>query len=310
MKQQWKIILAFAVIYIVWGTTYLAILFAIKDIPPLLLSAMRFFTAGIVLYLFCVAKRERRPNLASLVKNMIGGTLMLAGGTMSVAWAEQYLTSGVAAIIVTAVPFWFVILDYKQWNSNFSNKILIAGLITGFVGVALLIGAGTADYHGAVRTAGRMTGVIVLLAGGIAWTSGSLYAKHAPTGNSILMNSAIQLLFAGLVCLCASVIAGETRHFSWSHVHTGAWLSFAYLTLFGSILTYICYLWLLKVRPAVQVSSYVYINPIVAMILGAMIGKEAISMFQICSLAIILGGVLLINLPKYYVARARRLSVV
>ncbi len=129
MIQKWKIILAFAVIYLVWGTTYLAILFAIKDIPPFLMSGMRFLFAGIILYFFCLVKKEQQPNFLSFSKNVFRGILMLVGGTVSVTWAEQYLPSSTAAIIVTSVPFWFVILDRKQWKFYFSNKVLIIGLL-------------------------------------------------------------------------------------------------------------------------------------------------------------------------------------
>src|ERR1700745_3860462 len=125
MKRNWKIIAAFAVIYFVWGTTYLAILFAIKDIPPLLMSSMRFLLAGIVLYTFCLIKNERHPDYASFLKIMFRGILMLVGGTVSVTWAEQYLPSSTTAIIVTSVPFWFILLDKKHWPHFFSNKILI-----------------------------------------------------------------------------------------------------------------------------------------------------------------------------------------
>src|ERR1044072_5005503 len=138
MKQNWKCIVAFAVVYFVWGTTYLAILFAIKDIPPFLMSAMRFLLAGIVLYIFCLAKNERHPDYTSFLKIMFRGILMLVGGTVSVTWVEQYLPSGTTAIIVTSVPFWFVLLDRKQWSNYFSNKILIIGLIVGFIGVGFL----------------------------------------------------------------------------------------------------------------------------------------------------------------------------
>jgi len=309
MKQTWKIILAFAVIYFVWGTTYLAILFAIKDIPPLLMSALRFLLAGIILYVFCLSKKERQPDFSSLIKNTICGVLMLVGGTVSVTWVEQYLPSSTTAIIVTSVPFWFILLDRKHWSVNFSNRGLIPGLIIGFVGVMLLINSNHSESSSAIGSAKRILAIFVLLAGGIAWTSGSLISKYKPTGNSILMNSAVQLMVAGLFCLAFSIFSGESKNFSFRQVHISAWLSFGYLATFGSILTYICYLWLLKVRPAAQVSSYVYVNPVVAILFGALIGKESITWPHILSLAIILSGVLLINLPKYKIVRPKKIKL-
>src|SRR6266487_5378645 len=310
MIQKWKIILAFAVIYLVWGTTYLAILFAIKDIPPFLMSGMRFLFAGIILYFFCLVKKEQQPNFLSFSKNVFRGILMLVGGTLSVTWAEQYLPSITAAIIVTSFPFWFVILDLKQWKFYFSNKVLIIGLLIGFAGVLLLMNVGSDVSSGTTSFGKRITGIFVIIAGGIAWTGGSLISKYRTTGNSLLMNTAIQLLVAGLFCLCISIFSGEATHFSFPQVHGNAWMAFGYLATFGSILTYMCYLWLLKVRPAAQVSSYVYVNPVVAIILGAIIGKESITFLQIVSLAIILLGVLLINLPKYRTSGAKQLSVI
>jgi drug/metabolite transporter (DMT)-like permease len=309
MKQNWKIIIAFAVIYFVWGTTYLAILFAIKDIPPLLMSAMRFLLAGIVLYIFCLAKNERHPDYNAFLKIMFRGILMLVGGTVSVTWAEQYLPSSTTAIIVTSVPFWFVLLDRKQWSNYFSNKILILGLIIGFVGVALLTNfnhAGSLDpAHGARRT----TAALVLIAGGIAWTSGSLISKYKPTGHSLLITTAIQLIVSGFFCLFLGIFTGESDHFYFPQVRQSAWLGFLYLAVFGSIVTYICYLWLLKVRPAAQVSSYVYVNPVVAILLGGLIGKESVTWLHILSLAVILFGVLLINLPKYKITKPKKIDL-
>ena len=264
MKQNWKVIVAFAVIYLVWGTTYLAILFAIKDIPPLLMSAMRFLLAGIVLYIFCLVKNERHPDYISFLKIMFRGILMLAGGTVSVAWAEQYLPSSTTAIIVTSVPFWFILLDRKQWAYYFSNKILIIGLIIGFIGVALLTNFNHTGSLDPIHAVKRTSAILVVIAGGVAWTSGSLISKYKPTGHSLLMITAIKLIVSGFFCLFISIFSGESDHFYFPQVHRNAWLGFLYLAVFGSILTYICYLWLLKVRPAAQVSSYVYINPVVA----------------------------------------------
>jgi len=309
MKQGLKVILAFAVIYIVWGTTYLAILFAIADIPPLLMSSMRFLLAGIVLYIFCLVRNERHPDYTSFLKVMFRGILMLVGGTVSVTWAEQYLQSSTTAIIVTSVPFWFILLDKKHWPHYFSNKILILGLMIGFVGVALLTNFSHSATPDPVHATNRIIAILVLIVGGIAWTSGSLVSKYKPTGHSLLMTTAIQLIVSGFFCLFIGIFTGESDHFYFPQVHRSAWLGFLYLAVFGSILTYICYLWLLKVRPAAQVSSYVYVNPIVAILLGGLIGKESITWLHILSLAVILVGVLMINLPKYKLLRPKKIKL-
>jgi drug/metabolite transporter (DMT)-like permease len=228
---------------------------------------------------------------------------MLFGGTVSVAWGEQYLPSSLAAIIVTALPFWFVVLDKKQWPFYFSNKLIILGLLIGFAGVAVLVGFDKPEHPFA--TAGRGKQVLAILgivAGGIAWSGGSLVSKYKPTGNSVLMNAAMQLVIAGVFTLLVSGIVGEWRAFSFEQVRISSWMAVLYLVTFGSLVTYLCYLWLLKVRPAAQVSTYVYINPVVAVILGALFMNEQITWVQVLSLVIILGGVLIVNRVRFKAA--------
>ena len=297
MKFQWKIILAFSAIYIIWGSTYLAILLVIKDIPPLLMSGFRFLVAGIILYSWCAWKKEKMPGYSSFVKNSVCGILMLFGGTVAVAWSEQYIPSGLAAVIVTTVPFWFILLDKKEWSFYFSNKMIIPGLLLGFAGVVLLLGF---DTHLTANAGNNKTtlGIIVIIAGGIAWTAGSLFSKYKPAGNSLLMNAAVQLIVTGLFSFIVSFFSGEFRNFTFSTVQTNAWLALLYLIVAGSLVAYLCYLWLLKVRTAAQVSSYVYVNPVVAVLLGAIFANEKITSVQVFALLIILSGVLLVNISK------------
>ena len=299
MKFHWKIGLAFLAIYIIWGSTYLAILFVIEDIPPLLMSGLRFLAAGIILFGWCYWKGEKLPGYSSFIKNAVCGILMLVGGTGAVAWSEQYLPSGLAAVIVTTVPFWFILLDKKKWLFYFSNKMIILGLLLGFAGVLLLVGFDTHLSNGTADNSKRVLGVVVIIAGGIAWATGSLFSKYRPTGNSVLVNAAVQLMIAGLFSFAVSICSGESRNFNFTRVETNAWLAFTYLIVAGSLVTYLCYLWLLKVRPAAQVSSYVYVNPVVAVLLGAIVAGETISSVQILALMIILSGVLLVNIPTY-----------
>ena len=297
-RVSWGVFFAFAAIYIIWGSTYLVILFAIKTMPPVFMSAIRFMAAGLVLYLYAMCKGERQPDFTSFIKNALCGILLLFGGTVAVAWAEQYIASSVTAIIVTSVPFWFVLLDKRQWSWYFSNKQIISGLLIGFTGVLLLLSFKNHGLPG-VSSSQQLAGIAIIIAGGIAWTAGSLFSKYYPARNSLLMNGAIQLLVAGFFSLMVSVFTGESRHFSFVQVQTESWLALLYLTVMGSLLAYLCYLWLLKVKPAAQVSSYVYVNPIVAVLLGAVFAGENISHVQVLALAVILCGVLLVNLPRY-----------
>ena len=308
MKFQWKIILAFAAIYIIWGSTYLAILFVIADIPPLFMSGIRFLAAGIILYGWCLWKREKLPGYSSFIKNSVCGILMLFGGMGAVAWSEQYIPSGLAAVIVTTVPFWFVLLDKKKWPFYFSNKLILPGLLLGFAGVLLLVGFDTHLFPANADNSKTVLGISVIIAGGVAWTAGSLFSKYKPTGNSVLMNAAVQLVVAGFFSFIISVFSGEALDFNLAAVKTSAWLALIYLIIPGSLIAYLCYLWLLNVRPAAQVSSYVYVNPLVAVLLGPIFVGEKITSVQILSLIIILSGVLLVNMPKYKTTNKSQLS--
>lgn len=294
-----KVILAFAAVYIVWGSTYIAILIGLKSMPPFILSAIRFLIAGILLLAYSLYKGDKLPDLVSLGKNAVCGILLLFGGTVSVAWSEQYLPSSIAAIIVTAVPFWFIVLDKKQWSYYLSNKIILLGLLIGFIGVAVLVVFNHTPHPYHVDSSKQVWGALALLAGGIGWTLGSLYSKYKPPMTTVLMNAALQLSIAGLFTLLVSIVTGEWSGFHLNNVSSAAWTSVIYLALFGSLVTYLAYLWLLKVRPPAQVSTYVYVNPIVALILGAIVAHEKITGLQVLALAIILSGVLLVNLARF-----------
>ena len=298
-REKWTIILAFAAIYIVWGSTYLAILIGLNDIPPFLMSAIRFLLAGVILHIWCQLKAESLPSREVIVKNSIAGILMLVGGTVSVAWAEQYLSSSMAAIIVTILPFWFVVLDSRQWKFYFRNKSILTGLFLGFAGVCLLLGFGSKEWLLHQTYSSQLQGIIVILLGGVAWTLGSLYSKYQPVKTSLLVNGYIQLLSSGIFCLMISGVIGEWQRFSVVDTSTSSWLALIYLAVMGSLVAYLSYLYLLKKRSPAEVSTYVYINPVIAVLLGSMMANESISLLKMAALFIILAGVLLVNLPKY-----------
>lgn len=298
-KNTWQIALAFAAVYIVWGSTYIAILIGLKGFPPFFLSGFRFLAAGIALSIWCVLRKERMPAVANIRTNALLGAFMLTGGTVSVTWAEQYLPSSIAAIIVTTVPLWFVVFDRKQWHFYFSNKMIVAGLVLGFVGVLILIGTTRSNTSATSSPGLRLVAMLSILFGGIAWTLGSLHAKYKPSGNSVWVKGAIQLTGAGLFCFAVSLVSGEAVQLSLKDVPSQAWMAVIYLAVMGSLVTYVSYLFLLKVRPPAQVSTYVYVNPVVAVLLGALLVNERITAWQVVALTIILLGVLLVNLPKY-----------
>ncbi|MGZ3923593.1 MAG: EamA family transporter, partial [Flavisolibacter sp.] len=206
------VLAAFAAVYIIWGSTYLAIVFAIKTIPPFFMAGTRFLIAGILLLTWALVKGEQIPDTRSIFKISLGGILMLALGNALLGWVEQYLPSGLAAILVATVPLWFVILDKRQWNYYFSNKQIVFGLIIGFAGVILLFaGKGSADLFNSKM---KIISLVVLLFGTIGWTIGSLYSKYQKINGSTLMKVAIQMLAASIVIFIGGFAFKEQKDFA------------------------------------------------------------------------------------------------
>ncbi|MBS1523403.1 MAG: EamA family transporter [Bacteroidetes bacterium] len=302
------VIIAFATVYVVWGSTYFFIQMAIHGIPPLLMGAMRFFTAGSLILIWCAIKGEKLFNRSSIVTTAITGILLLCGGNGAVIWVEQKLPSAMVAILVSAAPIWFVLLDKQNWGANFKSKSTIAGLIVGFAGVILLFGEQLDTIFAGGSVASKLPGMLLLILGSISWSSGSLYAKHHPAEGSGAVNVAWQMIIAGLLFLPGSWLNHEFDHLNLSGVPIKAWAALSYLIIFGSIAAYSAYVWLLQVRPATQVSTYAYVNPVIAVILGMFFAGEHISLLQITGLIIILGSVLLINLSKYRKAKTESVT--
>lgn len=288
---------AFAAIYLIWGSTYFAIWVGLKTLPPFLLSGLRFGLAGAVLLGWRLASGER-PALRDLVFHALIGTVMLGLGTGAVVWSEQYISSGLAAIVVASMPFWFVALNRRQWSVNFANWVIPAGVAIGFLGILMLFGAKNA-LPGAASSTTQTLAMLVLIGGCISWAGGSLTLKYRPTPTSPLLNAGTQMLGAGIFSLLVSGFAGEWSGFSFASVSLESWLGLAYLIAFGSWLGYLSYVWLLGIRSPVQVGTYAYVNPVVAVFLGWVFAGEPFEARQVLALAVILSGVLLINLPKY-----------
>jgi drug/metabolite transporter (DMT)-like permease len=299
VPSKLMVVLAFAVVYIVWGSTYFFIRVAIDDFPPFLMVAIRFVVAGLIMFGWCALRKEKLFNRKDIMASVISGILMLVLGTGAVVWSEQYLASSLVAILVSAGPLWFVTLDKRNWSINFSSRNIIIGLVIGFIGVIVLFSENVVH---AFSGAGSMLQIIsmgLLVIGAASWAAGSLYSKYKTTHSSNAVNTSWQMLSAGLIFTIMSFGAGETKGFSFTTPSATAWMAVIYLIVFGSIIGYSAYVWLLSVRPATQVSTHAYVNPIVAVLLGVLFAGEQLSFVQIAGLGIILFSVLLINLNKY-----------
>ena len=298
---QGLVIAAFAALYIIWGSTYLAILLAIKDIPPFLMAGARFIIAGTMLYGWCRYKGQPTPDARSLAKISLTGVLLLFVGNTGLVFAEQYLPTGLAAIIIATVPLWFVILDKRQWKFHFANKQILLGLLIGFAGiVSLFAGKGHVSFQADKM---KLISFFVLIIGSISWAIGSLYAKYKPSNGSTGMKAAIQMLAAGILSLITGIASGETQHFSWGHIGAPSILALVYLITFGSLVGYMSFVWLLSVRPPSLVGTYAYVNPVVAVFLGWLIINEPITWHQVLALVIILAGVIIVNFSKERIAK-------
>jgi len=287
---------AFATVYLVWGSTYFFIQKAIADFPPFLMGALRFSAAGILMAGWCLYKGEKLWNVALLKVALVTGFLLLFIGNGAVIWAEKTVPSSLAAILVSAAPIWFVLLDKPKWQANLTNKKIILGLLIGFAGVLLLFSQQLRDLFSGKASA-ELAGLGIIIIGSISWAGGSLYSKYNSVG-STLVNTTWQMLTAGLVFLIVSSVSGEWKGFDFGAVSNNGWFSILYLILFGSIAAYSAYVWLLEVRPATQVSTYAYVNPVVAVLLGVLFANESLHLMQIIGLAVILFSVLLINQSK------------
>ena len=290
------VIAAFAAIYIIWGSTYLGILLAIETIPPLFMVGTRFLVAGSLLLGWSLMKGEKLPAGKDLLKISLSGILMLFIGNGAVTWVEQYLPSGLVAIIVATVPLWFIILDKRQWRFYFSNVQIIVGLLIGFAGVILLFAGKAAGDLFTDRM--KFIGLLILIGGTISWTIGTLFSKYSKMKGSTTMKVAIQMLVSGLLFFPFAFAFGEHRGFSFGDISFRSGLALIYLITMGSIVAYLAYMWLLSVKPASLVGTYAYVNPVVAVFLGWMVAGETISIQQAIGLAIIIIGLLIVNMSK------------
>lgn len=213
-----KVIVAFATVYIVWGSTYFFIQKAITGFPPLLLGAIRFLIAGLLMLVWTGLKGENIFVVKDIKHAAVSGFLMLTVGTGAVIWVEQYLPSAMVAIMVSSGPIWFILLDKPMWAKNFKSKATIVGLILGFAGVILLFSQQIIEAFSAAGNRRELAGLAILIIGSMAWAGGSLYSKYKSTGGSVLVNSGWQIFAAGIAFIPGSLIRGEVQQLNWSAI--------------------------------------------------------------------------------------------
>jgi drug/metabolite transporter (DMT)-like permease len=258
---------AFAAVYILWGSTYLAIRFGVESIPPFIMAASRFLVAGALLFTVSLFRGARLPTLRQWRDGAVAGGLMLMIGNGGVTWAEQVIPSAVTALLVALVP-----MDWLRPGGVRPRMRTIAGLTLGFIGVALLARDSTAG-HGAVYA----WGVVALMLSSVGWAFGSIFNRHADKPSSPLMAVAVQMLSGGALLGLTAAGAGEMSGFSLAGVTGPSVVAWLYLTVAGSLIGFTAYVWLLQVSTPERVSTYAYVNPLIAVVLGCTIGREPVS---------------------------------
>lgn len=292
------VVLGFAAIYIIWGSTYLAIAYAIDSIPPFLMAGSRFFVAGLLLFAWTRIKGVPLPTWKEIKACGISGILMLMGGNMSVVWAEQYIPSSIAATVIATVPMVMVAIDRTQWRNLFTNPFLGPGLLVGFFGVFYLIG-----FDKTILTQHPVNGIIgfaLLIFATITWAFGTLLSRKPDHPENTNMRSALQMLVSGSITMFVGFGIGEGSQLEVSSITTESITALIYLITFGTIIAYSSYIWLVQVRPPALVGTYAYVNPIVAVFLGWFMRNEPVTGQTIMALLIILAGVFMVNFAFSY----------
>lgn len=294
------LIVAFAAVYVIWGSTYLAIKYAIETIPSFLMAAARFIMAGAVLYgIGRLSPGYERPKLVHWKTALIVGTLLLAMGNGGVVIAEHYIPSSLAALLVATVPFWIVILGWAFMGKGRPNIKVTAGLLIGFLGVWLLIsGQTTGAAVAATDGSNQLFGAVLIIGASLAWAAGSLYGTQAPAVKSAILGSGMQMLAGGAVLLVIGTVTGEWSTLDVSKISAVSGIALIYLVVFGAIVAYTAYSWLLKNASPTSVTTYAYVNPAVAVFLGWAIAGESMTAQMLVGAAIIVGSVALITLQK------------
>ncbi|MGB7731329.1 MAG: EamA family transporter [Candidatus Acidiferrum sp.] len=284
------VLLCFAIVYIVWGSTFYAIRIGIESFPPHLLAGFRYLFAGLAVYPTLRLVTRERPTLAQWTTTLIAGTLLFAIGNGTVSWSELIVPSGIAALLVATVSLWMVLVDWLRPGGVRPPPRVMAGFFLGFAGMALLVG----PKHLGNSERINPVGAFALIAASLAWAIGSIYMRHHPLPRSPLLGAGMQMLCGGVLLCMISVGIGETRHFHFGDVTMRSWLALAYLTGFGTGLGFSSYAYILKHSTASRVATYAFVNPVVALLLGWFLAAEPLSLRTVLASGIILTAVLLV----------------
>lgn len=286
-----RVIAGFAAVYVLWGSTYLAMSWAIETIPPFYMAALRFLIAGAVLYAWARARGDAPPTRTHWRSAAVVGALLLVTGNGLVVWAEQRVPSGLASLLVATMPLWMVLLDWMRPAGRRPTPATIAGIALGLAGLGVLVGPGTMLGHGGIDPLGAG----VLVAASLSWAAGSLYSRRAPLPRSPFLGTAMEMLAGGAMLVVVAIAVGERAPVDPRAISLRSAASLGYLVVFGSLVGFTTYLWLLRVASPARVSTYAFVNPVVAVFLGWALASEPITPRTMVAAAVIVGAVALIT---------------
>ncbi|MBI5566506.1 MAG: drug/metabolite exporter YedA [Chloroflexi bacterium] len=292
VSLRWRIVIAFAAVYLIWGSTYLAIRFAIETIPPYLMGGVRFLIAGGLLYAVLRLRGVAAPTRWQWRATLIAGGLLLFGGNGGVMVAEQFVPSSLAALVIATVPLWMVLLNWKWGDRVRPTRGVTIGVGLGVIGIGLIAAPGSS------AEAINPVGTVILIVAALSWSIGSLYSRRAALPSNALLSTAMEMLMGGGLMLVAGLLLGQGAQIRLENVTLLSVASLGYLVIFGSLLGFTAYVWLLKVTTPAKVATYAFVNPVVAVFLGWLLAGETLSARTLIAAAIIIGAVVLITLNQ------------
>jgi len=290
-SMRLQLILAFTAVYLIWGSTYLGIRYAVATLPPFLMAGSRFLIAGVILFSLARSRGIALPTRANWVAGAIVGLFLLVGGNGVVVLAEENVPSALTALLISMTPIWMTLIDWLRPHGVRPTIPVVVGLTLGFAGVALLIGpniftgsSGVDPWH-----------MLLVPLASLSWAFGSIYARTAKMPTNLLMGTAIEMLCGGAILLALGLVRSEQSHFDVQAVSGASWIAFVYLITFGSLVAFTAYVWLLQNTTLARASTYAYVNPVVAVFLGWALAHEQLTPLTLVAAAIIIGAVTIIT---------------
>lgn len=301
--RNWRLIGAFAAVYIIWGSTYLAIRYAVDTLPPFLMAGVRFLIAGGILYAFMAARGTPAPKRIHWRSTLIIGALLLLVGNGGVVWAEQRIPSGIASLMVAIVPLWIVLIDWLRPGGSRPALPVMAGVLIGLAGIGLLVMGGDEASQPI-----DVAGIISILFATICWAVGTFYARKAPLSSSSLQTTAMEMLCGGALLFTVGTLTGEWGRLNVAKISVTSLVAVAYLIVFGALVAYTAYTYLINHAPPARAATYAYVNPVVAVFLGWLFRGEPLTIRTVIAAAIIVGSVVIIT--TYNASRTAKAEVV